>query len=93
MVNYLDGNIGIDQLERTFVLENNKVAYKNKIPNTIYHHKNLPAPNYSGLPYNKYVSFLDVVNPMHRMWTDARWNKLTILMDATGNNAPFAMLA
>ncbi|WP_159018177.1 B12-binding domain-containing radical SAM protein [Algibacter sp. L3A6] len=78
MVNYLDGNIGIDQLERTFVLENNKVVYKNKVPNTIYHHKNLPAPNYSGLPYNKYVSFLDVVNPMHRMWTDARWNKLTI---------------
>ncbi|WP_282148894.1 B12-binding domain-containing radical SAM protein [Algibacter lectus] len=78
MVNYLDGNIDIDQLERTFVLENNKVVYKNKIPNTIYHHKNLPAPNYSGLPYNKYVSFLDVVNPMHRMWTDARWNKLTI---------------
>ncbi|MEL0652658.1 radical SAM protein [Algibacter sp. TI.3.09] len=78
MVNYLDGNIGIDQLERTFILENNKVVYRNKIPNTIYHHKNLPAPNYSGLPYNKYVSFLDVVNPMHRMWTDARWNKLTI---------------
>lgn len=78
MVNYLDGNIDIDQLERTFVLENNKVVYKNKTPNTIYHHKNLPAPNYSGLPFNKYISFLDVVNPMHRMWTDARWNKLTI---------------
>lgn len=78
IVNYLDGKVEIDELERTFVLENNKVVYKNKIPNTIYHHKNLPAPNYAGLPYHKYVSFLDVVNPMHRMWTDARWNKLTI---------------
>ena len=78
MINYLDGKIDINQLERTFVLENNKVVYKNKTPNTIYHHKNLPAPNYSGLPFDKYVSFLDVVNPMHRMWTDARWNKLTI---------------
>lgn len=38
----------------------------------------MPAPNYAGLPYKKYVSFLDVVNPMHRMWTDKRWNKLTI---------------
>jgi radical SAM superfamily enzyme YgiQ (UPF0313 family) len=38
----------------------------------------LPAPDYSGLPFQKYVSFLDVVNPMHRMWTDARWNKMTI---------------
>ena len=75
---YLEETITINDLERTFVLENNQVVYKNKIPNTIYHHKTLPAPNYSGLPFHKYVSFLDVVNPMHRMWTDARWNKLTI---------------
>ncbi|MGB5418946.1 B12-binding domain-containing radical SAM protein [Algibacter sp.] len=78
IVNYLEGKINIDELERTFVLENDKVVYKNKLPNTIYHHKHLPAPNYSDLPFDKYVSFLDVVNPMHRMWTDARWNKLTI---------------
>jgi radical SAM superfamily enzyme YgiQ (UPF0313 family) len=78
IVNYLEGTVSINDLERTFVLENNQVVYKNKIPNTIFHHRNLPAPNYSGLPFDKYVSFLDVVNPMHRMWTDARWNKLTI---------------
>ena len=78
IVNYLEGTVDIDNLERTFVLENSQVVYKNRIPNTIFHHRNLPAPNYSGLPFDKYVSFLDVVNPMHRMWTDARWNKLTI---------------
>ncbi|GEQ85809.1 radical SAM protein [Patiriisocius marinistellae] len=78
IINYLEGNVDINELERTFILENDAVVYRNKIPNTIYHHKNLPAPDYSGLPFQKYVSFLDVVNPMHRMWTDARWNKLTI---------------
>ena len=78
IVSYLEGKVDINELERTFVLENNEVVYKNKLPNSIYHHKNLPAPNYSGLAFDKYVSFLDVVNPMHRMWTDARWNKLTI---------------
>ncbi|GHC59425.1 B12-binding domain-containing radical SAM protein [Ulvibacter litoralis] len=78
MVDYIEGKVAINELERTFVLENNKVVYKNKLPNTIYHHRDLPAPDYSGLPFDKYVSFLDVVNPMHRMWTDARWNKLTI---------------
>ncbi|XMO86891.1 radical SAM protein [Algibacter sp. AS12] len=78
IVNYLEGKVDANELERTFVLENEQVVYKNIIPNTIYHHRNLPAPDYSGLPFNKYVSFLDVVNPMHRMWTDARWNKLTI---------------
>jgi radical SAM superfamily enzyme YgiQ (UPF0313 family) len=78
IVKYIEGKVDIHELERTFILENNRVVYKNKIPNTIFHHRNLPAPNYSGLPFEKYVSFLDVVNPMHRMWTDARWNKLTI---------------
>ncbi len=78
IVNFLEGTVDESELERTYILENKKVVYKNKIPNTIYHHKNLPAPDYAGLPFHKYVSFLDVVNPMHRMWTDARWNKLTI---------------
>ncbi len=78
IIQHLEGKVSINALERTYVLENNQVVYKNKIPNTIYHHKHLPAPNYSGLPFDKYVSFLDVVNPMHRMWTDARWNKMTI---------------
>jgi len=78
IVKYIEDKVDINELERTFVLEHNRVVYKNKIPNTIFHHKNLPAPNYAGLPFEKYVSFLDVVNPMHRMWTDERWNKLTI---------------
>ncbi|EDM44641.1 Fe-S oxidoreductase [unidentified eubacterium SCB49] len=78
IVAYIENKITVNDLERTFVLENNQVVYKNKIPNTIYHHRNLPAPDYSGLAFDKYVSFLDIVNPMHRMWTDDRWNKLTI---------------
>ena len=78
MVEYLEGKVDVNGLERTFVLEDNAVVFKNKVPNTIFHHRDMPAPIYAGLPYHKYVSFLDVVNPMHRMWTDARWNKLTI---------------
>ncbi|MEN8929222.1 MAG: radical SAM protein [Flavobacteriales bacterium] len=78
LVAYLADEVDSNQLERTFLVENNKVVYKNKIPNTIYHHRNLPAPDYSGLPFEKYLSFLDIINPMHRMWTDEKWNKLTI---------------
>jgi len=78
IVEHMEGKVPVSELERTFVLEGNRVVYKNKLPNTIYHHRNLPAPSYSGLPFEKYLSFLDVVNPMHRMWTDERWNKLTI---------------
>ena len=75
---YLSGKIDKSELERTFILEDKKVVYINKIPNTIFHHKNLPAPTYKGLNLEKYLSFLDVMNPMHRLWSDGRWNKLTI---------------
>ncbi len=75
---YLENKIGEDSLERTFICRDNKVIYADKIPNTIFHHKNLPAPSYVGLPTAKYLSFLDVMNPMHRMWSDGKWNKLTI---------------
>lgn len=75
---YLDGTIPKSELERTYLLEKGKVFYQNKLPNTIFHHSNLPAPSYKGLEDNKYLSFLDVMNPMHRLWTDGKWNKLTV---------------
>ncbi len=75
---FLSEQIEVDQLERTYILESGRVVYKNNLPNTIFHHKNLPAPSYVGLPHDKYLSFLDVMNPMHRLWSDGKWNKLTI---------------
>ncbi len=78
MLEFIEGKVSVDELERTFILEDERVVYKNHLPNTIHHHADLPAPDYTGLPFDKYTSFLDVVNPMHRMWTDKRWNKLTI---------------
>ena len=78
LIEHLEGNISEQELERTFIKKNREVVYANKIPNTIFHHSKLPAPNYVGLPFAKYISFLDVNNPMHRMWTDDKWNKLTI---------------
>ena len=78
LIEHLEGNISEQELERTFIKKNREVVYANKIPNTIFHHSKLPAPNYVGLPFAKYISFLDVINSMHRMWTDDKWNKLTI---------------
>ena len=36
------------------------------------------TPTWDGLPLNNYLSFLDMLNPMHRLWSDGRWNKLTV---------------
>jgi hypothetical protein len=36
------------------------------------------TPDYSDLLLDKYISVIEIVNPMHRMWSDGRWNKLTM---------------
>ncbi len=36
------------------------------------------TPTWEGLPIHDYLSTLDMLNPMHRLWSDGRWNKLTV---------------
>jgi radical SAM superfamily enzyme YgiQ (UPF0313 family) len=36
------------------------------------------TPTWDGLPLDRYLAILDMLNPMHRLWSDARWNKLTV---------------
>jgi radical SAM superfamily enzyme YgiQ (UPF0313 family) len=36
------------------------------------------TPTYAGLALDRYVSLCEMLNPMHRLWSDGRWNKLTI---------------
>ncbi len=36
------------------------------------------TPTWDGLPIGRYLSLLDMLNPMHRLWSDGRWNKLTV---------------
>jgi radical SAM superfamily enzyme YgiQ (UPF0313 family) len=36
------------------------------------------TPTWDGLPLDQYLSVLDMLNPMHRLWSDGRWNKLTV---------------
>lgn len=42
------------------------------------HFENLPTPTYEGLSLKNYVSMLELPNPLHRMWSDFRWNKLIL---------------
>ncbi|MFZ9872398.1 MAG: B12-binding domain-containing radical SAM protein [Steroidobacteraceae bacterium] len=36
------------------------------------------TPTWQGLPLDRYLSLLDMLNPMHRLWSEGRWNKLTV---------------
>ena len=40
--------------------------------------ENVGTPTWDGLPLDKYLSLLDMLNPMNRLWSDGRWNKLTV---------------
>lgn len=35
-------------------------------------------PDYTGIDSNKYLSLIETVNPMHKLWSDGFWNKLTL---------------
>lgn len=64
--------------KRTFLLENDKVVFKNNSLKHDYKQNEVGTPDYSDLPLDKYISVIEIVNPMHRLWSDGRWNKLTM---------------
>ena len=64
--------------KRTFLLENEKVVYKNNSTKPDYKQSLVGTPDYSDLLLDSYISVIEIVNPMHRMWSDGRWNKLTM---------------
>jgi hypothetical protein len=65
-------------LKRTFLLENNQVVYKNNTTRHDYKQSEVGTPDYSDLLLDKYISVIEVANPMHSLWSDGRWNKLTM---------------
>lgn len=64
--------------KRTFLLENNQVVYKNNSTRQDYKQSEVGTPDYSNLLLDKYISVIEVANPMHSLWSDGRWNKLTM---------------
>ena len=67
-----------DSWKRTFLLVDGKIAYKNNSSKKDYKQSEVGTPDYSDLLLDSYISVIEIVNPMHRMWSDGRWNKLTM---------------
>lgn len=78
LLEHLDGKRPLDLLKRTFALQEGQVQYFNHSLNRDYKQSEVGTPDYSDLLLDHYVSAIEVVNPMHRMWSDGRWNKLTM---------------
>ncbi|TAD96556.1 MAG: radical SAM protein, partial [Bacteroidetes bacterium] len=78
LIEHIKGKRNIDQLKRTFALVDQKVKYINKSESKDYKQSEVGTPDYSDLWLEKYISVIEIVNPMHRMWSDGRWNKFTM---------------
>ena len=65
-------------LKRTFLLEGGEVIFKSSSACKDYAQSETGTPDYRGLRLNEYVSVIEVTNPMHSLWSDGRWNKLTM---------------
>lgn len=75
---YLQGQLPQAELQRTFLRnEAGQVEYLNH-PHPDVPHPEVGTPDYSDLPLGDYLSVIEVLNPMHRLWSDGRWNKLTV---------------
>ncbi len=68
----------IETLKRTFVLKDNEIKYINNPVVKDYHQKDVGTPDYSDLRLKEYISVIEVANPMHTLWSDGRWNKMTL---------------
>jgi len=79
LLDHLAGQRPTDALCRAFVRdEHGAVRYCNGAAEADIPFNDVGTPTWDGLPIGDYLSLLDMLNPMHRLWSDGRWNKLTV---------------
>ena len=77
LIEHLEGRRSKQRLVRTYLRDGDVVRYVNWIEADIAFAE-VGTPTWDGLPLDRYLSLLDMLNPMHRLWSDGRWNKLTV---------------
>lgn len=65
-------------LKRTFYRHEEKIEFEDLCQAKDYKQTENGIPDYSDLPLKKYISVIQIANPMHSLWTNGRWNKLTL---------------
>jgi radical SAM superfamily enzyme YgiQ (UPF0313 family) len=78
LIKHIDGKIEVQDLKRCFTLLNGVVTYINGSIQPDYKQHQLGTPDYEDLWLDQYISVIELVNPMHSLWSDGRWNKLTM---------------
>ena len=74
LIEHLENKRPVDALVRTYTKSHHYVDCKE--PDIAFSESG--TPTYAGLPLDDYLSLLDMLNPVHRLWSDGRWNKVTV---------------
>jgi len=74
LIEHLQKMRPINHLVRTYTREHHYVDFKERD----FALSEVGTPTYTGLPLDDYLSLMDMLNPVHRLWSDGRWNKLTV---------------
>lgn len=78
LLSHWNGQSSQEQLLRTLICTEHEVRWVNSLALHDIPQKEAGCPSYAGLALEKYISLAESLNPMHRIWSDGRWNKLTL---------------
>lgn len=78
LVRLIREEVGWEDLKRTFMVKDKEVRFINNAACTDFKQGQVGTPDYSDLWLDRYVSAIEIANPMHSLWSDGRWNKLTM---------------
>ena len=78
LIEHLQGQRGRQRLVRTFVRNDAGLVQYINLAEPDIAFEEVGTPTWDGLPLQSYLSLLDMLNPMNRLWSDGRWNKLTV---------------
>lgn len=78
LVEHLAGERPRETLCRTFYRDGGRVRFANDPSARNFSMDEVGCPTYDGLMLDRYLTILDSTNPMHRLWSEGHWNKLTV---------------
>jgi hypothetical protein len=78
LLEHVEGKKSLNELKRTFTLMEGAVTFISNGACADYRQGQVGTPDYSDFYLDRYISAIEVLNPMHSLWSDGRWNKLTM---------------
>jgi radical SAM superfamily enzyme YgiQ (UPF0313 family) len=78
LLEYLAGQRPRTGLCRTLYRKNDHVLFADDRSSPNFSMNDIGCPTYRGLALDQYLTILDSTNPMHRLWSEGHWNKLTV---------------